>query len=333
MKLRMNRGGIALLASLSGAAGGAAIAVGCGGDDTSTSPAEDASVEAQADAPSAPLDGPIVDGSNGDVGSTPDAASEASPDSGDAGSVIEAGAPPFYDGSAAAFPAAVSAAFCTAKQVCCLVSPSRWNEAACVGSVQAGGGYRNLSTYSTSLGGSIDGGHVALDASAAGTCLADMLGLLTASCGVATSATALRLQGECYGAFQGTLGVDAGPCGTSLECAPGSSCVKGVCATLSGVGGSCTSTDDCSYRGSSAPTVYCRLSLDGGAGRCAPAEGLDGGDCANASNANDVCLSGLCGFNPGCADSVTFTDPGPQTLFCNNILPEAGPVDGGPEGG
>ncbi len=335
MKLRLSNRGLVLLAGVTGAAAAAIAASGCGGgDDTSiSSPSSDASVEATTDSA---VESQDADASGLDTGTLlPEAgiaeAGTGGPDASDAGSERDAGDASVsqYDGSLAQFPAAVSGAFCTAKQVCCLVSAAQWNQADCVREVELGGGFRSLSTYTHSF----DGGHVVLDASAAATCLSDMQTLLTSACGVLTSTTVLRLQGECYGAVNGTLGVDAGPCTSSIECANNEYCSDaGVCTHLEGLGEPCLSSDSCSYRGTPGSGIYCNLAADGGAGQCAPTEGLDGGDCATAVYAYVVCRSGLCGFNPGCADSITFTDPGPHSFLCTFIIPDAGPSDAGDGG-
>lgn len=346
MELRLTHVGAFFGGTISLAACAAIAGVGCGGDDASTSITTDGSIEATTEAGSdGSAEAEPQEGSSGGGDSSPDDVQEPGSEAGvadadagggpimdasdasDANSANEASAP-VYDGSLIDYPIQVSNAFCTAKQTCCLVSPASWNQVSCVKELELGGGFRSLSTYTHSL----DGGHVELDASAAETCISDMETLLTAACGTVTSENVLRLQTECYGALVGTLGVDAGTCTSSIECANGAYCTShGVCAPLQGLGGPCSSTDSCAYRGSSDAGIYCRLAADGGPGQCAQTEGLDGGDCANAVNANDVCSSGLCGFEPGCADSVTFTDPGPHSFYCTFIIPDAGP-DGGDGG-
>ena len=91
---------------------------------------------------------------------------------------------------------------------------------------------------------------------------------------------------------------------------------------LVGDGGACTKTDDCAYRGTSVPSLFCD-SIAPDAGSCVPRLELDGG-CGNFDDFDyGACTSGLCDPTTGnCSATDPFIDPGTCDIF---TLKDAGP--------
>jgi len=203
------------------------------------------------------------------------------------------------------FPPAAVQAYCARLGQCCLVSTASWNEALCVRDFTSGGGFRELSSFSASL----DSGNVLYDAGAAAQCIADFTGF---PCGAVTSSAILTEQAACYGALAGTLGIDAGPCRTSLECATNEYCAvtadsgTGVCEALHALAAPCTkaTSEECSYLGLGTPALFCNLPKDGGQGQCESTLPNDAG-CTD----NNQCQTQLCSY-PSCGPTIVFSDPG-----------------------
>lgn len=308
MKPNLIRVAIGLGASAAFASSLTSLAGGCGSSTTTTPPsATDGSSDSTTDVSSEPPD----------EGSPDVMQTDSSPPGPDAGDAADA---PYNFGvdaasidapSIGAFPSTVAQAFCTRLASCCFVSSAAWNQLLCTQQVTNGGGFRELSSFSPSL----DSGNVLYDASAAAQCIADFTGL---PCGTVNSSAILTLQGSCYGALTGTLGVDAGPCRTALECGNNEYCAingdagTGFCSALHGVNQPCTSptSEECSYLGLGNPALFCKLGADGGPGQCMPTEPNEAG-----CTINNQCQSQLCDY-PKCGPTIVVSDPGVNGGTC-----------------
>jgi hypothetical protein len=293
---------------------------GCGSGDDSSAPSKDAGGDATLDASSGSdaasadsgLDGTVSDGAQ-DGGNDADAADSSDgaenadvSDGGSNAADVAVDAPSIGD-----FVVQVTAALCRRLETCCLLSDMSWNQTLCINDIQAGGGFRELNEFSAS----IDSGNILYSPITANKCISDMV---TIPCAAAISAVTLTLQSECYAALAGTLGVDAGPCKTSIECATNEYCNAGTCSPVLGTNQPCTRNlnDQCVYRGGQ--SAYCDLPSQGGAGQCEPTLPNDAG-----CNSNGQCQSGLCDFP--CGNQEVFADPGVPSGTCAfYTIPDAG---------
>jgi hypothetical protein len=314
MKIALPQIATALAGAVVCVATSSIVAVGCsGGGDNTGGPAEGGGQDGTVDANE---NGDALAGEDSTVDAT---ATGDGPKSGDAG-----GADGSSDASQASdvkydvpslldFPNGVNEAYCQRLAQCCLLQPNEFNLSG------DGGCVPTLDTYSGAYGvgafkSALDSGLVVYSPAAAANCLQEVSAL---NCGVVTAATVAKIQTDCLSAMLGTIAIDAGPCGSTLECKAGAFCAippdsgTGVCAPLAGAGQPCIDTaasTDCSYLGNGSPALYCAPG-DGGA-RCASDLPLDAGCTANVQ-----CQSGACKY-PVCFDSIVYSDPGVPKGTC-----------------
>jgi hypothetical protein len=221
----------------------------------------------------------------------------------------------------AQYPHAVTEAYCTRLSECCpLMAGQTWNQngtGGCGPVLQFYGGPFNVEGFNASLGS----GNLGYDASAAYACLHEFLSF---NCGTISATTLDKVRDDCFGAINGTLAIDAGPCATSLECQPGAYChivasadggAAAWCAPLLAIGQPCAdniNSTDCTYLGNGTPQASCR-GPDGGT--TCQASAPAGGTCTF----NPDCQSGVC-FTPMCISTYDFSDPG----TCGTFVVDAG---------
>jgi hypothetical protein len=285
----------------------------CGGGGGTSSGGADATadgtvIDSPADSP-ADASGDRGDAGMGDAG-TGDAVSDVMnfTDIGD----VAIDVPPL-----SAFPHAIDVAYCERVRECCAVPVNQWDPT-CADQIDSVGGFFNQIQYSAAL----DSGLIAYDASAAFSCLHDFLAV---NCNTVNSMGLNQLTRDCFGAMQGTLGIDAGPCINTLECAAGFCALAldggpGICKALAAVGQPCKDTagsTDCTYLGNGVPAFHCALG-DSGAATCQPDLPNNSAcnfsvECASQECDNHLCTSTLIFVNnpaTGVCDSFTVVDGG-----------------------
>jgi hypothetical protein len=314
------QGVLLLLASaLPASVTAAALASGCGGDDST--PLPEAGIDATAD-------GAMDTGA--DVNQSEDAPSEgASSDGGVEGAAGDGGGDAAPDSSAMfAFATQVAAAYCDRVANCCFGSAdaSAFNRTYCM-QIMLPYGWDGCNQGTNVL----DGGNVIFDPAKANSCLQDIAALDCAA-NTLTTAQNQHLLSDCFGALTGTLPHNAA-CADSIECAPGTFCRlandggPGVCTSLRGAGAPCgdfgggnyaIADQACSYRGSGDTNVFCNsLSADAGDWSCTPAAQNDAGCFEDIA-----CLSKVCDPGPNlttntCANATAFVYPIACPYFAN----------------
>jgi hypothetical protein len=302
-------------ALVGGAASSVLVGVGCGGDDTSTTP-QDGGGDGTMVGPDAPNeDGTVPDA--GDSGPSPMEAMAVIDAPGDAPADApvdaQADAPTDADAGDAsallAFPSQVAQAVCSRFASCCFLGgdASTFDMTACLSSYD-GFGYAGSSAGANQL----NTGHVAFDATQAASCLSQ-IAAIDCTANLRTSAQEKAIRTACYAAMTGTVPV-GGTCVASIECAPGLYCTgaaggAGFCQPLRVSGQSCgdfgvnntnASENICSYRGSGNTGLTCHNGdyvtgvtfADAGDWLCQPQQALNAG-----CNANVDCTTALC--DPG----------------------------------
>ena len=182
------------------------------------------------------------------------------------------------------------------------------------------GGFKTLSRHEPALR---DGGEakVVFDKTKAALCLGEIRSF---TC-LTPSAEETKLRDDCYAALAGTIALNAAGCTDAIHCAAGR-CVLpgdggvGSCVALVGDGGDCTTSDDCAYRGSSNPSLFCEDDFADAGPSCAPRLGLDASCGNNTDSDYAACQSQVCGANLTCASAFTQNDIAPAcTTFVRPI--------------
>jgi hypothetical protein len=202
--------------------------------------------------------------------------------------------------------------FCTALGACCYQgNPQKWDKPRCINAQFVAAGNPKLLAFRNAA--TKDGGAgLQYDTAQAKQCLA----LLTAMPCTITSAQYLAIGNACYGALKGTVPVNSKGCIDSLQCASPGRCDLtvdgGQCLPLLGDGGLCTTSDDCSYRGTYQPPLFCDddpvrhpdPSSDAGLAipTCSPQLGPNG-SCGNDTDFEGACTTGICGDNNLCGNN------------------------------
>jgi hypothetical protein len=211
------------------------------------------------------------------------------------------------------FPGQVVDALCQRFRECCNLPAGSWDQVRCVNTNANGGGFKNLGLHQAGLTGDA-GKLVTYNTAAATTCLQDILSF-TCPPPAQTSAEYQKARNDCYAALQGTIALNGTGCSDDIHCAAGH-CVGGTCVALVADGGACTKTDDCAYRGTSTPSLFCDNTDPAEGGTCVPRLDIDAG-CINYVDYDyAACIGGLCDLNSGnCAASAPYVDPGTCTFF------------------
>jgi hypothetical protein len=261
------------------------IGVGCGGDDTVVP------VDSSADIRTG--DSPGIDVANGDTGS------EAGDEGGDAndGGVYYDVVPPPLD----KFIETVMGTYCDRIGECCIPGkPANWDRQGCID--------EQLTNYSVvdNLAGhraatQNGGAGIQYDTTRAAECLFRLHDPNADPCTI-TSAEYLAIRDACYGALKGTVALNAKGCTDAIQCASPGRCdtSTGNCVPFLGDGGLCQTSDDCSYRGSYQPQLFCDDDPDRHPGpdggwipTCSPLLPLNA-TCGNTTDYEGACLSGVC---------------------------------------
>jgi hypothetical protein len=271
------------------------VAVGCSGDDTNPGgdSGHDGTTDTAGDVLPPPDTGPDVIDGGPDV---TDADAALLPD-------VQ---PPSAVGD---FPDQVLTALCATIGRCCLLYPDAgtFDPSHCFAAQTNAGGFKNISYHRAALQGDA-GLLVTYDTAKAKKCLLD---IATFTC-PPPAQTALEYQtarDDCYAALKGTIALNGSGCTDDIHCAAGH-CIGGTCVPLVADGGACQTSDDCAYRGTSVPSLFCNSdgTIDGGV--CVPR--LDLGAACGIYNDFDygACVSGLCDTQTGnCGGSDHFIDP------------------------
>jgi hypothetical protein len=209
------------------------------------------------------------------------------------------------------FTHAVDYAYCVRIQQCCLTGAAQWNTAACAALFDSYGSPFRTGVYQAAF----DGGYVGYKPAQAVDCLQEIAAF---NC-VVTAQVFAKAVLDCNAAIVGLIGIDAGGCRSSVECAAGAYCNVpegsdsgiGSCLSLQQEGQPCTNpnSEQCTYLGNGEPPLFCGSPGDGGPDRCTAALGVDAGCSTNAQ-----CQSGLCGGQ--CLAESTLSDPGVDGGFC-----------------
>jgi hypothetical protein len=227
------------------------------------------------------------------------------------------------------FPQRVTEAYCTALQTCC-ANAAGFNMNFCITSTLAQGGFNGdgLGNYSGRIPN--NGGAITFNATSAQTCLTEIAAL---PCGMVTSQQLVQIRNDCYGALVGTIPVGGTGCTTSLDCAPQGWCSivgdAGTCTALAGDGGACgvglapsiPSNDQCSYRGTGQPALYCDNQVpDGGGTHTCLAQPGPGGTCGTTFYYGQECTTEIC--TGTCGMTTPFSDPGVPGGLCASLAPQ-----------
>jgi hypothetical protein len=281
------------------------VALGCGHDDTTV--------------PAGAAAGPKAgDASASDVapGAAEDGGSDAAPGQGPTLDAAADGASlPVPTADPSQFPAQAVTMLCERFRECCGAAPATWDEGRCERTNGGGGGFKNLGAHVAGLTGSA-AANVTYDKARAATCLAEIASF-TCPPTAQTAAEYQRARDDCYAALAGTIPLGGRGCTDDIHCAAGR-CAGGTCSPLVAQGGACTKTDDCAYRGTSTPNLFCDDTAAGGA-RCAPR--LDvGAACIDYADYDyAACTSGLCDLGANaCTAAAPFVDPGTCTFFSSD---------------
>ncbi len=294
----------------------AIVAVGCGGDDTVV-PLDSGKDQTTPDSPVTPTEGGadvkvdvVTDGG-------PDVRADGGPDAMDAGRDV---ALPDASGLAPAdFPLEVTRALCTRLAECCPTPDAGmvFDVLQCLAANEGFGGLKYLSRHEPGLR---DGGAalVQFDTTSAAQCLA---GARNFTCQTPSSEYQ-KMRDDCYGALQGTIALNGTGCTDTIHCATGR-CVLpgdggvGTCAALVGDGGACATSDDCAYRGTSNPDLFCDDDPSRfGSPTCGPRVG-DGGSCNDTDFDYAACQSGVCSGAGICLPVFTLEDLSCDTYYVN----------------
>jgi hypothetical protein len=310
---------VVVSASAAGLGALAALATGCGDDNSVASgdSGTDASGDTTTDAP-------------GDTSPAPEAATDASDGGsadGDGGSLTDTTPDgPLDAGNAVAlFPQQVTQAYCQRLATCCAPNDAGFDMNYCYTSTLGQGGVNGdgLGYYAGRI--PAEGGAIMFDSAKAQACLQDIAAI---PCGIVTSQTYLQIRNDCYAALVGTIAVGGTGCTTTLDCAPQGFCNivgdagTGTCVALSGGGGPCTVNEQCTYRGTGQPAQFCdNEGPDAGSYTCVPQSGVDGG-CGVTFYYEQECTSELC-VSPGvCGTQTVFSDPGVPNGICAGLAPQ-----------
>jgi hypothetical protein len=287
-------GGLVLASGVAGF-----VVVGCGGDDTNPGGVDSG------------RDGTTDTGQ--DVTPSPDTGTDApnAGDAGDAGDANDGAALPDVHPppSVGDFPDQVIGALCQTLARCCTLYPDAgaFDLSRCNSTETNLGGFKNISNHRAGLQGDA-GALVTYDLAKAGKCLQD---IATFTC-PPPAQTALEYQtarDDCYAALQGKIALNGAGCTDDIHCAAGH-CVGGTCVALVGDGGFCQTSDDCAYRGTSVPNLFCNADGTQDGGVCVPRLDLDGG-CGQYNDFDyAACSNGLCDTQTGlCTATDQFIDP------------------------
>jgi hypothetical protein len=293
------------------------------GDATGANDANDAAPTDAADATS------VADATLPDAADAADGADATLPDAADAADAADAVASDDASDSAdaaadadlcppalRAYPTKYVQAFCEGIANCCSgLDAGAFDVPTCESTDPAGGWDETLPMDL----GVLCAGHVTFDSDAGSACLA---ALRAAPCAGMDAASSAAVTTACRAVIGGTIAVDAGTCTSSFECAVGAYCSDpdgGVCLSLVGEGGACSSDDMCRSAGTGRPALYCTASfVDSGTGTCAP-EQPNGANCVDLQgNPNDLACAALqCGTDQTCGSISTWSN-------CPLPIPDAG---------
>jgi hypothetical protein len=211
------------------------------------------------------------------------------------------------------FPNAVDVAYCERLRECCGAGLNNWDPN-CAAQLDNLGGVFGQGAFNAAF----DSGLVQFDASAAHSCL---LLVRSLTCGTIPAAGLATVIQDCFGAMQGTLAIDAGPCINSLECSAGFCKLAqdggpGFCHALAALGQPCTDpagSTDCTYLGNGVPPLFCGPN-DAGMNVCQNALPLSA-----PCNSGVQCASGSC-YSTGCSSNQILSNAG----ICSQFITDAG---------
>jgi hypothetical protein len=345
---------VAIVGGTIGTVAVAALVVGCSGDDTGGGTTDSGGDQAQPDVSQMQDTGraDATDGGRGDVTTGTDAdsggasdgdggrrdgggdADANAPDSGDVThdvSTSDADAAGVSDASDAsdaadgkvippgllAYPNDYAAAWCAGIAACCTIpSGGFFDTAMCTSQQNLDGWDLTLPLISTIY----SAGNLTFNAAQATTC---ENALRAWPCGTLGAAENQAILTACTNVLGGTIPIGSTGCFSSFECANGyCNTTTNTCVALAGIGGTCTSDDQCSYIGTLQPRLYCNLfPADGGSpttGTCAAVQ-ADGTTnlCKNQNVIDDLaCTSQLCSDSTSaCGGPKT----NPTDFFCADI--------------
>jgi hypothetical protein len=292
----------------------ATLVVGCG-DDSVVPPGDsgpDSTSDAQAEV------GPDV-GADVAADVAPDNtigdASDGGTDSSDA---ADAPVDAFDAAVIGQFPFTVTQAFCQRLQTCCAPNDAGFDNNFCVSSTLGQGGVNGdgLGNYQSQI--PVNGGSITWNPAKAQACLQDIANI---PCGTVTSANYLQIRNDCYGALVGTIAVNGSGCVNHLDCAPQGYCNiigdagTGTCAALVSAAGACTFNEQCTYRGTGQPAMFCNT---GGSNTCVPQGDVDAA-CGTTNEYNQECTTELCVAPGVCGTQTIFSDPGVPNGICASL--------------
>jgi len=284
----------AVLGSIVGASGAAAVlVVGCGGDDSNGGGGDDAGTDV-ASYDAAGNDAP-EDVAPGDA--TADAAADAGPDG---SSPIDAGPPVLEQ-----YSHQINVLFCQKLASCCNGSNTGgFDLSKCVTRFDTTPNFYGVADNGL-FAPYLDGGHITFDAVKAQRCFDEIEAL---SCASVPSAAAVAVRDDCNAAVTGTLDAGATGCRGSAECVAPNHCEPGgtdagICVAPRAAGAACGSSNptnpdlesvaQCGSRVTGVPG-YCAFDNNGETyladSKCHPAAPLGAG-CGQSFE----CASGLCG--------------------------------------
>jgi hypothetical protein len=297
-----------VLGSVVGVAGALAVlAIGCGGDDTA--------VPLDSGGGDRTIDSPQQETGNNDT-STGDSPSEGGGGDAEAGGG-DAGVPPLDK-----FIEATVAAYCDRLGECCIgdAGHGTWDRNRCItANINNISNPKLLPLHNAATK---DGGAgIQYDTAHASQCLTLLKNM---KCTIG-SADYSAIRDTCYAALMGKVALNSGGCTDSIQCASPGRCDPaaadgGKCVALIGDGGLCTSIDDCNYRGTYQPNLFCdddptrhpnpadaSVSIP----TCTPQLPLNG-TCGNGDGTigdlEGACLSGICGGVGVCLDNFVQND-------------------------
>jgi hypothetical protein len=309
--------------------------IGCGGDDTASQSAPDASDASMMtdstttpDAPS-PSSEASAEGDADAAAPTKGDADAASTGGGDGGGGDGAVACPITVPTADQFFHTYAATLCQSLKGCCNTGP-KFDMQGCLGiyAVPGSGGFLGVGQPSKYL----DGGRVAYDPGSACQCLEAVSAI---NCGTVLADTLGTVQQTCLAAVHGNVAIaitadggDAGDAGQQPGCASSYECVKGAfctreyltvpaadaslgnCEPLVADGGACANSNQCSYLGNGVGSLHCSA---GGVCSTRSAAGVTcgvGTDCASNLCTASSCSSGEVVASPALCTYFTLPDAG-----------------------
>jgi hypothetical protein len=214
------------------------------------------------------------------------------------------------------FPAQIVTALCERFRECCGVEASAWDESRCEATNGSYGGWKNLGAHTAALTGA-GAARVTYDMAQAAICLGEIRSF-TCPPPVQTAAEYQKARDDCYAALKGTIAMGSAGCTDDIHCAEGR-CVAGSCAALVPAGGACATTDDCAYRGTSTPSLFCNATTPDAGGACTPRLDIGGACLSFVDYDYAACASGMCDPSSGnCAASSPFVDPATCVFFARD---------------